>query len=91
MGYTLSKAPDSERYTRLEQRKRMRVLDVEESSDHEEMEGVVSETGVACQASVVVVDGECQTCSDFMDEHKRKMSVCCSRQLTNIFTMKLSC
>ena len=71
MGYTLSKAPDSERYTRLEQRKRMRVLDVEEDSDHEEMEGVVSETGVACQASVVVVDGECQTCSDFMDEHKQ--------------------
>ena len=27
----------------------MRVLDVEEGSDHEEMElGVVSETGVAC-------------------------------------------
>ena len=57
-GYTLSKAPDSEWYTRLEQRKIMRVLDVEEGSDHEEMKGVVSETGVACQASVVVVDGK---------------------------------
>ena len=66
----------------------MKVLDVKEGSNYEKVEGVVSETGVACQANIAVVDGECQTCSDFMDKHKqRKTSLCCSRQLTNIFKM----
>ena len=64
MGYAIS-LPDNERHARLETRKRRRIDDtyvvdaVEESTD--------TETGVACQTCVPMVDAACQTCETEVD------------------------
>ena len=72
MGYSVSHAPDRRRYSRLEQRKRRRNSDVEETTAVEATTEVESlETGVGCQVNVNTVDMEAQTTSEFMDSYAR--------------------
>ena len=60
MGYTPSNTPDQVRYDRLMERKKRR-LDVDSSSATDGGDAVDVDTGVACQATVDMMESTCQT------------------------------